>query len=523
MSRTLTWLDPILKRFAGVFMTDQRTSRSSDDSGRLLFVTGRLAESVVRTVVDRINHDTGRAVQEHCPQETDAAAATDRETGLPSSRIDPHGVAVVGISVAALMDVEFLKRKLTIDHEYDRVILPGWCQGDLTQLESQFGIPFERGPKEILDLPQFLGQADSHAVDLSWYDIEIIAEINHAPRLPTSEVLQLAASYRASGADVIDVGCVPGESWSGIGEVVQELTRSGYRVSVDSFDRTEIEAAVTAGAELVLSCNSQNVGWLSGLGAEVVVIPDDPRHLETLEETITQLDAAGTRYRIDPILEPIGFGFAASLARYYEIRHRYPDAAMLMGIGNLTEMTEADSVGMNVLLAAICQELEIQSILTTEVANWCRTAVRELDAARRMVKYAVGEDRLPKHVDSSLVMLRDSQVRELGAQTLTELASQLRDPNYRIFVERGEIHMMNRNGYWRGTDANELFSQLTAHRDLEPSHAFYLGYELSKAVTALTLGKQYFQDQALQWGILTVPEASARMRRRGSRSEEESS
>ena len=42
--------------------------------------------------------------------------------------------------------------------------------------------------------------------------------------------------------------------------------------------------------------------------------------------------------------------------------------------------------------------------------------------------------------------------------------------------------------------------------EIDPSHAFYLGYELAKAVTALTLGKNYVQDQALRWGFLTVPE-----------------
>ncbi|MFM8378627.1 MAG: hypothetical protein ACKOB1_04800, partial [Planctomycetia bacterium] len=34
----------------------------------------------------------------------------------------------------------------------------------------------------------------------------------------------------------------------------------------------------------------------------------------------------------------------------------------------------------------------------------------------------------------------------------------------------------------------------------------YLGYEVAKAVTALTLSKDYRQDQALDWGHLTRPE-----------------
>lgn len=45
---------------------------------------------------------------------------------------------------------------------------------------------------------------------------------------------------------------------------------------------------------------------------------------------------------------------------------------------------------------------------------------------------------------------------------------------------------------------------------MDASHAFYLGYELAKAVTALTLGKNYEQDRALRWGFLTVPEVGHR-------------
>jgi hypothetical protein len=140
--------------------------------------------------------------------------------------------------------------------------------------------------------------------------------------------------------------------------------------------------------------------------------------------------------------------------------------------------------------------------------------VREFDRARRLVKHAIDHRMVAKRIGSGLVMLRDERVREFGPVELQSLANQLTDPNYRIFVERGEIHVMNRDGYWRGCDPFELFDQFTAHsRPLEPSHAFYLGYELSKAVTAVTLGKQYTQDQALQWGFLTVSEQSAIERR----------
>ncbi|MBX3437756.1 MAG: dihydropteroate synthase, partial [Planctomycetaceae bacterium] len=200
---------------------------------------------------------------------------------------------------------------------------------------------------------------------------------------------------------------------------------------------------------------------------------------------------------------------------YYEARRRWPDFPVLMGVGNLTELTEVDSAGVNMLLAGICQELGITSVLTTEVIHWARSSVQEFDLARRLVRHAVKHQTLPKHVDSSLVLLRDARINEFGAETLERMASSLTDPNFRIFVERGEVHVMNRDGYWRGTDAFELFDRFTAGTaPLDASHAFYLGYELSKAVTALTVGKRYIQDSALTWGFLTVPEVSAHERRR---------
>ncbi len=423
-------------------------------------------------------------------------------------------VRPLGISVAALMHVEWVRRKLTLDEPFDRVILPGWCQGDVDDLSNHFGVPFELGPKDIRDLPDLFGKS-SPETDLSQYDIEILAEINHAPRLNDTEILGLARHYGDSGADVIDVGTVPGESWPRTGEVVRMLADEGFRVSIDSFDRREVEAAVDAGAELVLSCNGTNLGWAAGLSAELVAIPDDPRDPSTLATTIDALTADGCRFRADPIIEPIGFGFAASLARYFKARRRWPKVPLLMGIGNLTELTEVDSAGVNMLLAGICQELNIGSILTTEVINWSRSAVREFDRARRLVHHAVTHRTLPKHVDSSLVLLRDPRVNEFGAETLQAMAAGLTDPNFRIFVERGAVHVMNRDGYWWGTDAFELFDRFAEESGpIDASHAFYLGYELAKAVTALTVGKQYNQDTALQWGFLTVPEKSVHDRQR---------
>ena len=105
----------------------------------------------------------------------------------------------------------------------------------------------------------------------------------------------------------------------------------------------------------------------------------------------------------------------------------------------------------------------------------------------------------------------------LGEQGLRELAEQIRDTNYRIFAEDGQLHLLGAGWHLRDTDPYRLLEQLLAKqpRNLDPTHVFYLGYELSKAMTALTLGKQYRQDEALDWGFLTQPEETHRQRRQG--------
>ena len=236
-----------------------------------------------------------------------------------------------------------------------------------------------------------------------------------------------------------------------------------------------------------------------------MAIPDQPGSLEGLDQTIEYLHGAGVPFRIDPILEPIGFGFAASLERYLEVRRRYPDAAMIMGVGNLTELTDVDSAGINTILAGLCQELKIRSVLTTAVINWARSSVRELDLARRLVHHAVTNHTLPKHVEPRLVALRDPKVVDFGPDNLAELQRRIRDPNWRIFAESGLIYALNNSRFLRDPDPFVLFEQMGV---VDPAHAFYLGYELMKAKTALTLSKSYRQDQALEWGFLTEPEVS---------------
>lgn len=446
---------------------------------RLHFVTGRLAEPALRSEIDRLGREMGWE----------------------------YTVQVMPITVAALLSVPWVAARLEVPPDTELVVLPGYCRGELGPLAEQLGVAVARGPRDLRDLPQWFGRAGQPA-PLDVWDIEIVAEINHAPQLRLAELVEHALRLRGAGADVIDIGCEPGFEWSGVADAVRAVRDLGCRVSVDSLNPVEIAAATRAGAELVLSVNSSNLAAAGDWGVEVVAIPDQPRDPESLERTVEALLAAGVPFRIDPILEPIGFGFADSLQRYHAARQRWPEFNMMMGVGNLTELTDVDSAGINLLLLGFCQELQIRSVLTTQVISWAQSSVRELDLGRRLTYHSIHQRVPPKRLSTDLVMLRDGRLRRQDPELLQRMAGEIRDWNFRLFLVDGNIACLGGGHYWVARDPFELFDQIVAAEpsNLDPSHAFYLGYEMSKALTALQLGKNYEQDQALDWGFLTETE-----------------
>lgn len=456
-------------------MADLTGTPPSESPERVLFVTGKLAEPALRRVV----------------------------ADLPP-RVHAE-IAVLKITVAALMTTPWIARFLSVPEGTDRILIPGLVEGDPAVLTEKFGVPVAKGPKDLREIPAWFGQA-ARAHPYGGYDIEILAEVNNAPKRTREEIRAEARHYLDSGADVIDIGCTPGVVFPALGEVVAEFRAAGVRVSIDSFDRAEIRAAVAAGAEYVLSVNGTNrdvIEDLRGTRATAVAIPDFGAGLDTLEPTLTALERAGVAYLIDPIVEPIGFGFMASLERYAEVHRRYPAAGQLMGVGNITELTSADSTGVNALLLAVCQEVGVRAVLTTEVIPWARGSVREIDIARRLMHYAISHRTLPKNVDDRLVTLKDPAVLRYTEAELRELHASVKDPNFRIFADGETITVFNHARFVQGTEIQEIFDQLGV---TEASHAFYLGKELAKAKLALTLGKTYRQEGQLSWGYLTPPE-----------------
>lgn len=436
---------------------------------RLLFLTGRLAEARLVETVGGL--------------------------GLPDGSWQ---VRNLGIKVAALMTEAIVKNRLKGPLDADRVIVPGRSRMDLVKLGLHFGVPFERGPDELIDLPQYFGKGGKPP-DLSGHDLAIFAEIIEAPTLPRDEIVRRARVLRAAGADVIDLGCQPDTPFPHLEDTVRALKAEGYRVSVDSGDTDELRRGAQAGADYVLSLDETNLDAVAGTACVPILVPKPHGDLASLVRAIDKAVALGIPHIADPILDPIHFGFTVSLERYAELRRLRPGVEILMGTGNLTELTDADSQGLTAVLLGICSELAIRNVLVVQVSPHTRRTVEEHDAARRLMFRAREDQSLPKGYGGGLLSLHELLPFPYDAAEVRSHADAVRDPNFRIEVTADGLHIYNRDGHHSATDPFELFDKLGVAAD--GAHAFYLGYELAKAETAWRLGKRYAQDNPLDWGV----------------------
>ena len=445
----------------------------------ILFLTGRLA------------YDSLSRELEHLSQRP------------PSAQTFSYRIHELGLKVAALMTSAMIQRRLqAADVEgVDRIIVPGLCSGDLNALSAHLNIPVQRGPKDLKDLPEFFG-AQGKPVDLSQYAVRIFAEIVDARHLSIEQIVARARRYRADGADVIDLGCLPEVPFPHLSEAIQALQAEGCQVSVDSLQEQDLLQAGRAGADYLLSLKESTL-WIADQVASVpVLIPEQPGDMESLYRAAETLQQQNRRFLADAILDPIHFGFTASLVRYHALRQRLPDAEIMLGTGNVTELTDADTTGMTALLLGIASELDIDAILTTEVSPHARTAVREADLARRMLCAAKRDGNLPRRYHPGLMALRDRKPFPYTPDEIATTAQAIKDPSYRIQLSTQGIHIYNRDGLHTAQDPFALFPHLQLKDD--PGHAFYLGVELGRAQIAWQLGKRYLQDNQLSWGVVVA-------------------
>ena len=439
-------------------------------SEHILFLTGKLAEKQLHAILEKMQ-----------PEFT-------------------YTVHQLGLKVAALMTTDMIARRLKDTFGADRMILPGRCRGDIAALSEAFNMPVARGPEELKDLPQYFGKK-AQAYDLSQYKVKIFAEITDAPTMSVPEVLIRAEYYRQNGADVIDIGCLPSTPFPHLEDCIQALKQAGYKVSLDSLETDDLLRGGKAGADYLLSLHESTLWIADEVAATPILIPEKHEDLASLDRAIAIMQAKNRAFIVDPILDPIHFGFTQSIVRYHEVRTKHPEVEIMMGVGNITELTHADTLGMNALLFGICSELNINQILATEVSRHACRAIKEADLTRRIMLAASEHNTLPKHINPGLMALHEISPFPYTQAEIQELAAQISDPSFRIQTSNEGIHIYNRDGLHTATDPFDLFPKLNVESD--GGHAFYLGVELARAEIAWALGKRFTQDQALSWGCAT--------------------
>ena len=186
-----------------------------------LFVTGRLAAPALRGVLSDLGVD--------------------------------HQIAVMNISVAALMTTRWIAKRLDAPPGVDSIVIPGLCEGDVDTLQQATGLPVRKGPADVRALPEWYGREAVRA-QLGPRDVRVFAEINQVPSLSREQVIDQALAYRAAGADVIDLGLSLDRSWLTEGPAtIAALGEHGLSLSIDTLDPEHIRMADAAGVDYVLS------------------------------------------------------------------------------------------------------------------------------------------------------------------------------------------------------------------------------------------------------------------------------
>jgi dihydropteroate synthase len=459
----------------------------------LLFLTGKLAEKSLHRVLSGMQPPGSQLLNPEIPAFN-------------------YRIAQLGITVAALMTPEFISRRLADAGDADRILVPGLCRGDLKPLMDKYGVPVERGPEDLNDLPEFFGRAGK-TPDLSRHDVKIFAEIVEAPHLTVEKILEHAEHYRNQGADVIDIGCLANTPFPHLQDAINALKADGFAVSVDSMADDDLLLAGKSGADYLLSLTEKNLWIADEVSSIPILIPAKANSLPSLYRAIEAMQKKKKAFIADAILDPIPFGFTNSIVRYQRLRKRYPDIQVMMGIGNITELTDADTTGINAILFGMISEININAVLATSVSGHAINAVAEADVARRMMFAAREDSRLPRGYSNGLLSLHDRRPFHYNAEQIAEFAQQIKDPSFRIQVSEEGMHVYNRDGLYQDTDPFRLYTNLKVNDDA--SHAFYLGVELARAQIAWQLKKRYNQDEELKWGCNTVePDAQGRVAHR---------
>ena len=463
---------------------------------------------------------------------------------------------------------------------YDLILMPGSIRGSVEPVGEALKIPVFKGPRHAADLPEILDhleeltlspvkpacelaaeilagriEAEVKALRMealrraeaglgillqrgeakAWwapgFQPILLAEIADASRMGDEEIGRVARWYVKSGADMVDVGMEAGGGKPDEAERAVKAVLKAVKVpvSIDSADPEELLAGVRAGASLILSGDASNLKALREVRDVPIVVTPAGRdgtipenfleRVERLEENLAEASRLGFKRLIaDPILSLAPpYSLLDSILGYWEFSRRKPGFPTFFGAGNVTELSEVDSPGLNFALALLGWELGVAFLFTVEASRKTVGSVSELSKALNMLALASKRRTPPKDLPLNLLILKEKRCRE-EPPTPGERPERLikvnradesfhRDPkgSFKIRVDRehGEILVLHYEAgagrpstAIRGSRPEAIYRAIVRENLISlPDHAAYLGFELGKALVALKTGRSYVQDE----------------------------
>ena len=447
-----------------------------------------------------------------------------------------------------------------LSDNYDLIFVPGLVSGNFSNVAEELGCEIYLGPKHAYDLEyvvSFVGKVEFSTTipacelltnvrrDMALDTVKkietnanalmhigqmklgggarmkVMAEVVDATGLDTETLSGKINSFIKKGADIIDLGASLNATPDDVERAIKTARKvpsmssiSPIPISIDTLDPELLSRALDIGVDIVLSLNSSNISMIgrrvADSGAAAVVIPDTGAGIKSLVENIKAAQDAGIeRIIADPVLDPIGHGIAGSIVRYHEFNRMFPDIPLFFGVGNVTELIDADSAGVNAAFCGIAADVGANILFTPEFSNKAQGSIHELKTSSEMMVLSNERDSSPKDLGIDLLVMKEKRRREdaiIPADAIDAKVSGMWrvDPAGCVKIEispdpdggaGGKILARHKDACIVGETANEVLDTLIDMRLVSTlGHAGYLGRELKKAELALQFNRSYAQD-----------------------------
>jgi len=481
---------------------------------KILVVTGRLAEDVVK-----------------------------------EASSDLADVITLDVDLAAFITPRMLRKESDKLRPYDLILIPGLISANFSRLEEDIGVPIRLGPKHAADLKYVLPLADDIKLSKKTPACEILSskrrenalkvieeleedadcafilkgvkigksssmkvmgEIVDCTNMNEEELTEKILEFTSKGADIIDLGVGFGCTEDEVRNALEAaLEVSDLPVSIDTSDTKHMLIGIECGVDIVLSLDSKGLKEIgkvvSDHGTSAVIVAGGS---ESLLGNIRLAEELGIEKVIaDPVLSPVGYGLTRSLVDYYKFRAGDPKTPLFFGVGNVTELMDADSIGINALLVGLGMELEASILFTPEYSDKAKGSISELKRASQMMTLSRERRSTPKDLGLDLLVikekhrkLRDKEDHFTGNIIHAKKKKMWkRDPcgPFEVYIDEDEKLICAKHGDQLivGTDADKIYSTIEELGLISlRSHAGYLGRELMRAELSLRFNRSYLQD-----------------------------